>query len=80
MPTRWHLANQLARTVELWRFDDVGDSEFPFPIRSSRRFVSRRIFGRPSASKSQNGNLQGSCHKGKLNGRRHPVSVSQIKK
>jgi hypothetical protein len=32
MPAEWHLANRLAHPpVELRRFDDVDDSEFPFP-------------------------------------------------
>lgn len=31
-PTKWRLANQLAYPpVELRRFDDMDDSEFPFP-------------------------------------------------
>jgi hypothetical protein len=32
MPAEWHLVNQLAHPlVELRRFDDVDDSEFPIP-------------------------------------------------
>jgi hypothetical protein len=59
MPTEWHLADQLAHTpVELRRFDDVDDPEFPFPREYERGYGSRRIFGRRSASKSQNSNLQ----------------------
>jgi hypothetical protein len=40
-------------------YRDVDNSDFLFPIRHLRRFERRRVFGRPPASKRQNGNPQG---------------------